>query len=333
MKPVVALLIPEPTAGKILSAESRRRLAALAQVAEHAATQITPALAKDLLRDADACATSWGAPQLTAEFLDAAPRLRLIVHAAGSVKPIVSDAVWARGIQVTSGAYAIAVTVAEHTLGLMLSAMKRSYWLNDIAHRGGWRDEAECSKIVELYGVTIGIVGAGHVGRHVIKLLRNFEVEILLYDPFVTADEARGLGAVKVDQIDELMQRSHVVSLHAPNLPETHHLVNVRNLPLLRDGALLINTARGALIDEAALLAEAKTGRIMVCLDVTDPEPPAVDHPLRRLPNVVFTPHVAGTVTNGLGRLGALACTELERFFAGQPLLHPVRQQDLARLA
>ena len=333
MKPTLALLIPEPMAAKILTAAARTRLTALARVSERSASQITPELARDLLRDADACVTSWGAPPMTAELLDAAPNLKLVVHAAGSVKPIVSDAVWARGIQVTSGAYAIAVTVAEHTLGLMLSALKRSYWLNDIAHRGGWRDDAECGKIVELYGVTIGIVGAGHVGRHVIKLLRNFEVEILLYDPFVSSDEARALGAAKVEQIDELMQRSHVVSLHAPNLPETRHLVNARNLRLLRDGALLINTARGALIDEQALYEEARTGRITVCLDVTDPEPPAAEDPLRHLPNVILTPHVAGTVTNGLGRLGALACTELERFFAGQPLLYPVRQQDLARMA
>lgn len=333
MKPKIAVLIPEPMASKTLSEKDKERLAKFARIKARNFSTAEPEIIRGLMAGADGCITGWGSCKLTEDILDAAPRLKIIVHAAGSVKGIVSEMVWERKIKVTSAASAIAVGVAEHTLGLMLSAMKRDYWFNEIIHRGGWRDEGEVKRVKELYGITIGVVGASHVGRHFIKLLQSFEVEILLYDPFISKGEAQKIGTTKVEKLEDLIPRVDVLSLHAPSLPETHHMLNRDNLRLLKDGALLINTARGSLIDEAALFDELKSGRITACLDVTDPEPPDSDNPIRKLPNVIFTPHIAGAVANNIFRQGKLAVIELEHFFSGKPLLYPVTREYLFRIA
>jgi phosphoglycerate dehydrogenase-like enzyme len=166
----------------------------------------------------------------------------------------------------------------------------------------------------------------------VAERLRGFDLEVLISDPYLTADEARALGTELVDN-DTLFRRSDILSVHAPLLPETIGLVDARLLGLLRDGSVLINTARGKIIDSEALVRECASGRIDAVLDVTDPEPLPPDSPLLDLPNVFVTPHVAGAVGNEIARLGELAVSELERLAAGQPLLHAVSATDLGRLA
>jgi phosphoglycerate dehydrogenase-like enzyme len=239
-----------------------------------------------------------------------------MAHAAGSVKRFVSDAVWARGIQVTSAAPALARDVAETTLGLIIVGAKRILPLGQHVREGGWRASPAWPSR-ELSSSVIGLVGASNVGRHVIDLLRPFRTTVLLYDPFVTAEEAARLGVTKVD-LPELVRRADIVSLHAPAVPATHHMLSRELLQQMKDDAVLINTARGALIDEPALIDELRKGRFSAFLDVTDPEPPAADSPLRRLPNVVVTPHLAGCITD-CSRMGEMAVEELRRFFAGEP--------------
>lgn len=321
MKPNVAMLVVEQFAGRIMTEKETDRLASFADIRSAS------------LADADGCITSWDSPQLTQEILEAAPNLKVVVHAAGSVKPVVSDYLWERGIRVSSCAPAIGIGVAEHALGLMLSAMKQSYRLNDIIHTGGWRPADEVARIRELYGAVIGVVGAGYVGRQMIKLLQAFDVEVLVFDPFISEERASALGARKVENLDDLMRAVDVLTLHAPSLPETRHMINSKNLPLMKDGSLLVNTARGSLIDEAALYDELKGGRIYACLDVTDPEPPLEDNPLRTLSNVVLTPHIAGTTANNMARIGKFAVDELERFFQGKPLEYEVRRESLVTIA
>lgn len=338
MKPKVAFLLLErfrdqQLSKAIVDQRDLHRLEQFAQIMNTDMPDADPATVKKAIAGADACLTGWGTPQLTADIIDAAPNLKMIAHTAGSVKPIVSDAVWEHGIRVTSGAAAIAVGVAEHALGLMLSTMKRTYWLNDIAHKGGWLDKDERSKIVEAYGIKVGVIGAGNAGRHFIKLLGNFDLDVLLYDPFVSDEVARQMGVIKYENLDDMMREADVISIHAPSLPETVNMINSGNLKLLKDGAIIINTARGAIINEPALYDELKTGRITACLDVTEPEPPAEDNPLRTLPNVVFTPHIAGAIANNMARMGNFAVSELERFFSGEKLKYEVTQQDLSRLA
>jgi phosphoglycerate dehydrogenase-like enzyme len=268
--------------------------------------------------------------RLDAEVIAVAPGLKAMAHLGSSVTRFVSDALWERGIRVTSAGPALARDVAETTLGLMIVGMKRIWPLGQHVREGGWRESAYWPSR-ELHGKTVGIVGASNVGRHVIELLRPFGTHVLLYDPYVSEVRAAQLGATKVE-MDELARRADIVSLHAPAKPETRHLLSSDRLATMKDDALLVNTARGTLIDEEALVKELTKGRFFAFLDVTDPEPPAGDSPLRRLDNVVVTPHLAGCIED-CSRMGEMAVEELRRFFAGEPPLYEVTLEQLARVA
>ncbi len=289
--------------------------------------------AEALLPLAEVLLTSWGCPPLDAALLSRAPRLRAVVHAAGTVKQHVTPACFARGLVVSSAASANAFPVAEYTLAAILFANKKLFRLREryreVKALRFWPREAPG---LGNYRRTVGIVGASHVGRRVLELLQPFDLERLLFDPFVDEAGAKGLGAAKLE-LDELLVRSDVVSLHAPSLPETRHLLDARRLALLRDGATLVNTARGALVDHEALTRELVSGRIDAVIDTTEPEILPADSPLYSLPNVFLTPHVAGSLGNETRRMAELAVDEIERFARGEALQHAVRAEDLARLA
>ena len=170
------------------------------------------------------------------------------------------------------------------------------------------------------------------VGRAVLRLLRSYNFTVLLSDPMIDVEEAASLGAVKVS-LPELMERSDVVSLHAPNLPSLRGMINAEMLALMPDGATFINTARGALVDEAALLAELQRGRLYAVLDVTDPEPPVPGSPFYTLPNVIYTPHIAGCLGKECEGMADFAIAELQRYLRQEPLLNQVREASLATLA
>lgn len=286
-----------------------------------------------LLRDADACITSWDVACLDADVVAAAPKLKAMSHMGSSVKRFVSDAFWQRGIHLTSAGIALARNVAETTLGLMIVGQKRIWPLGQHVRAGGWRNSPDWDKWFsrELYRKNIGIIGASNVGRYVIELLKPFGPHILLYDPFISEEQAKALGATKVE-LDDLLARSDVVSLHAPANKHTHHMLNAQGLALMKDEALIINTGRGSLIDEPALIEELKKGRFFAFLDVTDPEPPAADSPLRSLDNVVVTPHIAGCIEN-CNQMGELAVEELRRFFAGEPAVYQITPEMFERIS
>lgn len=170
------------------------------------------------------------------------------------------------------------------------------------------------------------------MGRRLLELLRPFDFEVLLHDPYVSEPEAAALGAQLVT-LETLLSRSDIVSLHAPDLPETHRMLDAPRLALIRDGGVLINTSRGALIDQEALTQELIRGRLQAVLDVTTPEPLPPTDPLYDLPNVFLTPHIAGSLGNELSRLGHIVTEELERVATNSPLKHAVTQSDMTRVA
>ncbi|MEV8418553.1 hydroxyacid dehydrogenase [Streptomyces niveus] len=285
------------------------------------------------LAEAELLVTCWGAPPLTAEVLAAAPKLRAVVHAAGSVKHHITDACWERGISVTSAAVANALPVAEYTLAAILFSGKRvlgsahRYRETRAAH--DWHQELGRAGN---YRRTVGIVGASRIGRRVIELLRPFDLRVLLYDPYVDTAEAAALG-VELVPLDELCERSQVVSVHAPQVPATRHMIGAAELAAMPDGATLINTARGSLVDEAALLPQLVSGRLDAVLDVTDPELPPPDSPLYDLPNVLLTPHVAGSLGVEIHRMADQALDEVERYTKGLPFEDPVLPSALGHSA
>ena len=278
--------------------------------------------------------TSWGCPPIDAAIIDQLPRLQLIAHLAGSVKGFLDDVVWRRGIRVTNAVAANAIPVAEYTLAAILFANKRVFQLNQFyrrykENRAPWTREAP---EVGNYNKSVGIVGASHVGRLVIDYLKPFDLRVLLYDPYVTPLAARELGATKVG-LSELLSGSDVVSLHAPLLKDTQHMIGARELSLMRDHTTLINTARGGLIDQDALLTELGKGRLFAVLDTTDPEVLPPDSPFYQLPNVFLTPHIAGSLGDETQRLTDYIVAEVERFSTDRALKHLVRREQLARLA
>jgi len=278
--------------------------------------------------------TSWGSPPVVPDVIERMPKLKLIAHLAGSVKGFLDDIVWRRGILVTNAVAANAVPVAEYTLAAILFANKKVLQLNRAylearENRAPWAREAPD---VGNYRKTVGIVGASQVGRLVIRHLRPFDLDVLLYDPYVPPLAAREMRVSKVT-LSELLSRSDVVSLHAPLLPETRHMLGARELALMPDGATLINTARGALVEPAALRDELGRGRLFAILDTTEPEVLPPDSPLYELPNVFLTPHIAGSLGRETQRLADHIVAEVERFTRGVSLKHLVRREMLPRLA
>jgi phosphoglycerate dehydrogenase-like enzyme len=284
------------------------------------------------LATADILITGWGCPPIDQRVLDAAPRLRAVLHSAGSVRGMITEACWDRGLLVSSAAQANAVPVAEYTLAAILLAGKDAFGLREAFNRERGHAHADVLGPIGNYGRRIGIIGASRVGRRVLELLRPLDFAVSLADPYVQPAEAEELGATLLD-LDELLRGSDIVSLHAPDLPETRHMLDRRRLALIPDGATLINTSRGALIDHVALTDELVSGRLNAVLDVTDPEPLPEDSPLYRLPNVFLTPHIAGSLGNELERLGGTVVEEVKRLVDGLPLNYPVVREDFLRVA
>jgi phosphoglycerate dehydrogenase-like enzyme len=277
--------------------------------------------------------TSWGQPPLDDALLDRLPRLRLAAHIGATVRPFVTPASFARGVRVTQAGQAMARPVAEVALAFTLALLHRVPRFDHALRTGEPWEKAEAAPPRhEILGAPVGVVGASRTGRAHLDLLRAVGARVLVTDPFLTDAEARDLGA-ELLPLDDLLAASRVVALHAPSLPETHHLIDARRLALLPDGAGLVNTARSWLVDEAALLAEVRAGRIDAALDVFDAEPLPVDHPLRALPNVLLTPHHAAGTVEGRLRQGGIVADEVGRLVRGEELRHAVTAADLERMA
>ncbi|MGY4766458.1 hydroxyacid dehydrogenase [Kribbella sp. CWNU-51] len=328
----VMLAMSDASRERVLIPRVRQRLEAAATVLPvgPGTSFLADPTIRAALPEVDVLLTGWGCPRIGPEVLDAAPKLQAILHAAGSVKAIVDPAAFDRGIQVSSAATANALPVAEFTLAAIVLAGKRAFRL--AAQYRIERRKADPHGMPGSYGTTVGLLGASRIARMVAERLRGFDLHVLISDPYLTAAEAAELGAELVHN-DTLFRRSDILSVHAPLIPETVGLVDARLLGLLRDGSVLINTARGKIIDSEALVRECVSGRIDAVLDVTDPEPLPPDSPLLELPNVFVTPHVAGAVGNEIARLGELAVSELERLATGRPLLHAISPTELGRLA
>jgi phosphoglycerate dehydrogenase-like enzyme len=278
--------------------------------------------ARERLTDADVLITSWGVPPLTADRLAAAPRLRAVFHAAGSVRGLATDELWERDIVVTSGADANAIPVAEHTLAAIIFAGKKAPFLAADASTAylGWSHLSGFGDLSN-FRRSIGIVGFSRTGRRVVELLRLLDgPNVLVADPYADAAAVAAAGAKLVD-LDELLPQVDVLSLHAPALPSTHRMIGAAELAQLPDHATVVNTARGSLIDSAALAEECRAGRLFAILDVTDPEPLPAGSALRSVPNVMITPHLAGSLGSEIHRLTDHALDELSRWLAGEPLL------------
>jgi phosphoglycerate dehydrogenase-like enzyme len=302
----------------------------LAALTATGATALHPTPLSDLdsadsravLAQTDVLITGWGAPRLTAEQLDAAPRLRYVLHAGGQAAHFMPPRP-GRGIQLSNAGWINAIPVAEFTFAMIVLANKQAFHIRNIYRdrRSFVNRELEFPHAGNRNKV-VGIVGASRIGRIVMERLGDIDVSVQLFDPYMPPAEAKRLGVALVS-LEDLMATSDIVSLHPPLNAQTEGMITARHLALLRDGATLINTSRGAIVDQDALVAQLETGRIEAILDVTNPEVLPADHPFYALPNVFLTPHISGSMGPEIGRMGEHIAGELSRIVGGQPLAFP----------
>lgn len=286
-----------------------------------------------ILEEVEVIFSGWGAPLFDETLLKAAPNLKVIFYGAGTLKKVLTDAFWQQDIKVTTASTANAIPVAEYTLAGILFALKDVWRLASKVRRDKTYEQGLFTPVIGNYNATVGIISLSQVGRMVIEHLKQFDVDIIGYDPYVSQEEFDRLGVRQVT-LDELFQESDVVSLHSPLLPETEGMIKKEHFEAMKEHASFINTARGAIVDEPAMIdVLTKRSDLFALLDVTYPEPPEVDSPLYTLPNVVLTPHIAGSAGNEQARLGSYMADELERFVNNEALKYEVNQEQFKRMA
>ena len=293
-------------------------------------TEFESDASRRMLAASEVVVTGWGAPFVDGAVLDAAPHLGAVLHSAGTVKPFLSDEVFERGIRVSTAAAANAVPVAEYTAAMIVLANKKV--LPIAARYRSLRQEFDVERAfpdMGNFGKRIGIVGASKIGRMVIQLLRGYALEVVVYDPFLSDNDATALG-VGVVGLDELLSTSDVVSVHAPSLPATRSLIDARGIGLMRVGATLVNTARGEIIDQDALTERVTSGQLFAILDVTTPWVLDADNPLYVHDHAVLTPHIAGSLGVELGRLADSVLDELRKLAHGRPLEYEVEADRMS---
>lgn len=321
MRPKAVVYMSEEMAQACILQEDRVRMEAVAELIPLSPEETQEQVLLEALEEAQIIITGWGSKSLSWLRHEHAPKLSLICHCAGSVHALLpSDLRCWPELKVMSAREPLARGAAEFAFGLMLVSMKAGWKTAAAVREGHWLEAEHIEAMRESNQAVVGIIGASHVGRHMIRLCKTLPLAaILLYDPYISDEEAAELGVEKTP-LEILMLRSHIVSCHAPATEETHHMLDARELASLRDGAILINTSQGRVIDEAALINELRSGRIFACLDVTDPEPPAVDSPLRELPHCMLTPHIAGALKENRYLLGSHVADALEAWAAEKPI-------------
>jgi D-3-phosphoglycerate dehydrogenase len=266
----------------------------------------------DVIGEAEICVTQM-AP-ITRRVLGQAPRLRLVCVTRGGPVNVNMDVARARGVVTMSAPGRNAVATAEHSVALALSALRRIPQTHDSVVAGEWRSDlySYSEATFELGGATVGIVGYGAVGRHVARIFNGFGSRVVVYDPFATGIES---FAERVDTLDTLMRRCRVVSLHARLTPETRNMIGAAQLALLPAGSILINAARGGLVDLDAVTDELLSGHLMGAgFDVFDIEPLPPSARIRTAPNLTLTPHLAGATRETALRAAHIAAEQVNSY-------------------
>ena len=236
---------------------------------------------------------NWGSKTITPEGLATLPQCAAIIRTGSGTDNVPVEEATRRGIVVANTPEAHNDAVSDHAIGLLFAVIRYIALLDRQVHSGIWR-QAHAARHWHLRGQTLGLIGFGLIARLVAKKMQGFDMTILDYDPFVSAEVMAGQG-VQAASLDEVLSRSDFVSLHCPLTKETHHLIGERELRLMKPAAVLINTSRGPVIDEPALARALTEGWIAAAgVDVLEDEPPKPDNPLLKLDNIVITPHAAG---------------------------------------
>lgn len=316
MKKNVLLIIDDERYEMVMDKSAEELLATFANYTRvRNAVQLSPGEYAEFFKEAEGVITSWGSPFISSDTLNKAPHLKVISHAAGSIKPIVCKEALEKGITVTSAAPFIAPSVAEMTLLFALASLRELLRFNALTkEKRLWRDRYSKEG---LFGQKVGLIGCGSVAREFIKLLKPFGIEIYVFDPYLPESDAKELR-VKLTSLEDILKNCKIISLHAALTSETRHIIGEEELDVISEDAVLINTASGGLIDQKALVKKLKEEKFKAALDVTDPEPPSPDDEIRSTPNLILTPHLAGPTRDRMKRMGKVAVEDMKSFFEGK---------------
>ncbi len=281
--------------------------------------KFTEAVLAEHIQGVQICITHWDTPVFTDAVLKNTDKLQMIAHAAGSVAGFITEAVYEKGIKVCSANTVMAKYVAEGVLTYMLASLRNIPAYDQAMKTGEWPTFGGYGT---LYDSKIGLVGLGTTGAYLLDLLVPFHVEVNLYDPYITAEQVKKYSNVRLCPLDEVLSQSDIISIHASRTPETFHMLNENKLKLIRDGALLINTARGSLIDETALTIELEKKRFNVVLDVYEVEPLPVQHAFRTMTNALLFPHKAAAPARE--QMTYAMIEEIKRFVDGESLKYEI---------
>ncbi|MGC4074136.1 MAG: hydroxyacid dehydrogenase [Nibricoccus sp.] len=288
------------------------------------------------LGDVEVLFTGWSGPRLDHGLLKQMPKLRAVFHGAGSLRSILTEESWSRGIVFANAAALNAIPTAEYAFGSILLSLKRAWQQAAIVREKRTYSFVPAATPLPFpggVGSTIGLASLGQVGRRVAEWVSRLDVNIIAHDPYASAETFTRLNIRSVS-LQQLFEEADIVSLHTPLLPETAGIVNASLLARMKAGATLINTARGGLVNEPDLIAVlGARPDLQAILDVTDPEPPVPDSPLYDLPNVFLTPHLAGSLGPECRRMGRAMVDEFRRFVRQEPLQHAVTRESIDRMA
>ncbi|MDO5722388.1 MAG: hydroxyacid dehydrogenase [Actinomycetaceae bacterium] len=330
-EPTIVLSVLEQHRDRFFSPQAIERLGELGNLvidpdpAEHASEESKAALA-----DAEVVVSCWNTGNLDA-LVPNMPNFKMLVHSAGTVRKIASEDIFDHGVRVSSQTDINAVPVAEYTVAMILLGAK-----NIFASRRAYIEQRDKPSTfwdrfqnIGLYGCKVGIIGLSRISRKVIELLKPYHVNILVSSGHLSEEEAAKLG-VEVSNVEEILSTCDVISLHTALTPKTEGMLGAEHFKMIRDDAVFINTARGALLDQDAFIEELKKDRFTAVIDVTYPEVNVPDSPLWTLPNVFLTPHAAGSMGRELRHLGDGAVDDVKNYLAGKPVAGEFTKEQYA---
>ncbi|MEK7220755.1 MAG: phosphoglycerate dehydrogenase [candidate division NC10 bacterium] len=309
------IVVPDDNPPAMSGSPALERLRRIGEVRVYDSDATDPAVLKDRLHDAEVAVNIRGRTRFTADVLQACPKLRLITIWGTGTDNVDLTAAAARGITVTNTPGANAIAVAEHTVALMLAVVKQLAPADQAIRQGGWPRNL----VPQLRGKRLGIIGTGLIGREVAAMGKGLGLDVVAWTFHPDQSLAARLG-LRYVELEELLRTADIISLHLRATPDTRHFLNRARLALVRSGAILVNTARGSLVDEAALIECLREQKLAGAgLDVFETEPLPSGHPLTTLPNVLLTPHAAG-MTPEVIQIGlAMAVENIENFLKGKP--------------
>ncbi len=287
--------------------------------------QYTPQELRDALPGVDVAITHWGTPCFSADVLQNADKLSLLAHGAGTVAYVASEALYDKNVRVTTANSVMARFVAEGVLGYFIMGL-RGLDRAAAAMHGDllWKTDVMIDSQRSLFGLEIGLIGFGAVARELTFLLAPFGCRVKVYDPFVSKEALAAYPGTQAASFEEALA-CPLVSVHAAKTPDTRHLIDARALSMMPDSAVFVNTSRGSLVDEDALVRELKSGRISAVLDVYETEPLPLDHPLRSCENALLLPHLAADCAKA--HMTNAIIDEIERFMRGEALTMEISRE------